>query len=90
LRLRLFARIARDCFNAELPVQYAVGMIFFNPDTAKAQIARANMQREIINAGLTRIGWRKVPIDTSVLGALALAGLPHIKQVFIGGEGLSG
>jgi len=82
-------QVARDCFNTELPAQYAVGMVFFNPDADKAQIARSHMEREIIAAGLTLYGWRKVPIDTSVLGPLALAGLPDIQQVFIGGEGLS-
>ncbi|NIF17549.1 glutamate synthase large subunit [Pantoea sp. Cy-639] len=81
--------VAREHFAAELPKQYAVGMVFFNQDPVKAQAARANMDREIVNAGLTLVGWRKVPIDTSVLGRLALERLPQIEQVFIGGEGLS-
>ena len=34
------------------------------------------------------VGWRKVPIDTSVLGELALARLPRIEQVFVAGPGL--
>lgn len=81
--------MAQEHFAAELPKQYAVGMVFFNQDPVKAQAARANMDREIVNAGLTLVGWRKVPIDTSVLGRLALERLPQIEQVFIGGEGLS-
>ncbi|AZL71072.1 MULTISPECIES: glutamate synthase large subunit [Pseudomonas] len=80
---------AQEHFAVELPKQYAVGMVFFNQDPVKAQAARANMDREIVNAGLTLVGWRKVPIDTSVLGRLALERLPQIEQVFIGGEGLS-
>ncbi|AZL76109.1 glutamate synthase large subunit [Pseudomonas sichuanensis] len=80
---------AQEHFATELPKQYAVGMVFFNQDPVKAQAARANMDREIVNAGLTLVGWRKVPIDTSVLGRLALERLPQIEQVFIGGEGLS-
>lgn len=85
----LFLRaIAREQFGRELPQQYAVGMVFFNQDPAKAEAARANMNREIEAAGLQLIGWRKVPIDTSVLGRLALERLPQIEQVFIGGEGL--
>ncbi|MDF5795169.1 hypothetical protein P4203_08805 [Pseudomonas aeruginosa] len=47
------------------------------------------MNREIVAAGLELVGWRKVPIDTSVLGRLALERLPQIEQVFIGGAGLS-
>ncbi|QZP26475.1 glutamate synthase large subunit [Pseudomonas mosselii] len=81
--------VAQEHFAVELPRQYAVGMVFFNQDPVKAQAARANMDREIVNAGLKLVGWRKVPIDTSVLGRLALERLPQIEQVFIGGEGLS-
>ncbi|WP_263226917.1 glutamate synthase large subunit [Pseudomonas alabamensis] len=81
--------VATEQFGVELPAQYAVGMVFFNQDPAKAEAARANMDREILAAGLQLVGWRKVPIDTSVLGQLALERLPQIEQVFIGGEGLS-
>ncbi|MEN8641507.1 glutamate synthase large subunit [Pseudomonas sichuanensis] len=86
---RFLRAMAQEHFATELPKQYAVGMVFFNQDPVKAQAARANMDREIVNAGLTLVGWRKVPIDTSVLGRLALERLPQIEQVFIGGEGLS-
>ncbi|MEB0076965.1 glutamate synthase large subunit [Pseudomonas sp. CCI3.2] len=81
--------MAQQHFDVELPKQYAVGMVFLNQDTAKADAARENMNREILAAGLQLIGWRKVPIDTSVLGRLALERLPQIEQVYIGGEGLS-
>lgn len=81
--------VAQEHFAVELPKQYAVGMVFFNQDPVKAEAARANMNREILAAGLKLVGWRKVPIDTSVLGRLALERLPQIEQVFIGGEGLS-
>lgn len=81
--------IAEETFQAALPAQYAVGMVFFNQDPAKAETARENMNREILAAGLQLIGWRRVPVDTRVLGRLALECLPIIEQVFIGGEGLS-
>ncbi|HXR00612.1 MAG TPA: glutamate synthase large subunit, partial [Pseudomonas sp.] len=81
--------VAQEHFGAELPRQYCVGMVFLNQDNAKSQAARDNMNREILAEGLTLIGWREVPIDTSVLGRLALERLPKIEQVFIGGEGLS-
>jgi len=81
--------VARETFGVELPAQYAVGMVFFNPDAACADAARTHMEREIRAAGLRLIGWRAVPVKPAVLGLLALAGLPRIEQVFIGGEGLS-
>ncbi|MCQ4296173.1 glutamate synthase large subunit [Pseudomonas stutzeri] len=79
---------ALEHFGAELPVQYAVGMIFLNPDASKADQARARLSEEIVAQGLTLIGWREVPIDTSVLGQLALERLPRIEQVFVSGDGL--
>ena len=86
----LFLRaVAKETFGADLPKQYAVGMVFFNQDPVKAEAARENMNREILAAGLQLVGWRKVPIDTSVLGRLALERLPQIEQVFIAGDGLS-
>ncbi|WP_439886524.1 glutamate synthase large subunit [Pseudomonas sp. MBLB4123] len=81
--------VAQEHFAVDLPAQYAVGMVFLNQDPAKAEAARENMNREILAAGLQLIGWRKVPVDTSVLGRLALERLPQIEQVFVGGEGLS-
>ncbi|MFP6785417.1 MAG: glutamate synthase large subunit [Pseudomonas sp.] len=81
--------VAKEQFAVELPKQYAVGMVFFNQDPVKAEAARENMNREIAAAGLQIVGWRKVPIDTSVLGRLALERLPQIEQVFIAGDGLS-
>ncbi|MCU1740160.1 MULTISPECIES: glutamate synthase large subunit [unclassified Pseudomonas] len=81
--------VAKATFGSDLPKQYAVGMVFFNQDPVKAEAAREHMNREILAAGLQLVGWRKVPIDTSVLGRLALERLPQIEQVFIGGEGLS-
>jgi glutamate synthase (NADPH/NADH) large chain len=58
----------------------------FNQDSVKASRFAAH-ECEILAAGLGLVaGWR-VPIDTSVLGRLALERLPQIGG--IGGEGLS-
>ncbi|MFC2971900.1 glutamate synthase large subunit [Azotobacter bryophylli] len=80
---------AQEHFNAELPGQYAVGMLFLSRDAGKAQAARERVNAEIAAQGLSLVGWREVPVDTSVLGPLALERLPRIEQVFVGGEGLS-
>ncbi len=79
---------ALEHFNAELPAQYAVGMIFLDQDASKADQARARLSEDIIAQGLTLVGWREVPVDTSVLGQLALERLPRIEQVFVSGDGL--
>lgn len=80
---------AQEHFGAELPGQYAVGMIFLSQDAGKAETARARVNEEIAAQGLTLVGWREVPVDTSVLGPLALERLPRIEQVFVAGDGLS-
>ncbi|SEI78082.1 glutamate synthase (NADPH) large subunit [Azotobacter beijerinckii] len=80
---------AQEHFGAELPGQYAVGMIFLGQDAGKADAARARLSDEIVAQGLTLMGWRQVPVDTSVLGRLALERLPRIEQVFVAGDGFS-
>src|SRR5690606_38218275 len=57
--------------------------------TAQADAARACFNEQIAAQGLTLVGWREVPVDTSVLGRLALERLPRIEQVFVSAEGLS-
>ncbi len=81
--------IAREQFNAELPAQYAVGMIFLSQDPAKAQAARDVLESEVAAQGLKLLGWRDVPVDPSVLGPLALERMPQIAQIFVTGDGLS-
>ncbi len=81
--------MARQHFDAELPALYAVGMIFLNQDPIRADAARACFNEQLAAQGLTLVGWREVPVDTSVLGRLALERLPRIEQVFVTGEGLA-
>ncbi|WP_417791454.1 glutamate synthase large subunit [Stutzerimonas xanthomarina] len=81
--------MAKQHFNADLPALYAVGMIFLSQDESKAEAARASLNEQIAAQGLTLVGWREVPVDTAVLGRLALERLPRIEQVFVSAEGLS-
>ena len=81
--------MAKQHFNAELPALYAVGMIFLSQNAAKAEAARASLSEQIAAQGLSLVGWREVPVDTTVLGRLALERLPRIEQVFVSADGLS-
>ncbi|MCG6976514.1 MAG: glutamate synthase large subunit [Acidiferrobacterales bacterium] len=69
--------------NIALADTYAVGMVFLNQDTAKADKARASLAEELTRQGLEVAGWRKVPVDPSACGEEALKTLPVIEQVFI-------
>ncbi len=84
-----FRTVAKEVFAVELKDNYAVGMVFLNQDQAKAQQAREAVEQQIIAEGLTVIGWRVVPVDSSVCGEIALESLPTIEQLFIGVNGKS-
>ncbi len=80
--------VARECFSSELTSLYAVGQIFLSDDSERAANARANVEACLRNEGLQVVGWRKVPVDKSVLGEIALAIVPHIEQVFVNATGI--
>lgn len=60
-----------------------VGQIFLNQDATAAQLGRDALEAALRDRGLKVLGWREVPVDTSVCGEIALAGLPRIEQVFV-------
>ncbi|MFC3092627.1 glutamate synthase large subunit [Alteromonas sediminis] len=67
----------------KLGKKYAVGMIFLSKDDALANQSIEVLNRELAQETLGVVGWRDVPVDESILGELALTGVPQIKQVFI-------
>ena len=77
-----FRKCAVD-LGFELNKQFAVGMIFLNSDNELQNAAREVLKKQIENQGLHLAGWRKVPVDPSVLGEQAKASLPEIVQVFV-------
>jgi glutamate synthase domain-containing protein 2/glutamate synthase domain-containing protein 1/formylmethanofuran dehydrogenase subunit C len=64
----------------DLPVEFGLGMAFFPPGREKE--ARAEVEKISALSGLRCCGWRKVPLDASILGPSAAATLPAILQVF--------
>ena len=66
-----------------LAKKYGVGMIFFSQDPVKAALAKKIIEQEIARETLTLVAWRAVPIDSSVLGPLALSSMPAISQVIV-------
>ncbi|RKS86089.1 glutamate synthase (NADPH) large subunit [Orbus hercynius] len=79
---RFFHLVAKD-EGWRLAANYAVGMLFLSQDEKQAQISRDIVEEELCKETLSLVGWRKVPIDRSVLGDIALSSLPKIEQVFI-------
>ncbi|MDO6738860.1 glutamate synthase large subunit [Wenyingzhuangia sp. 2_MG-2023] len=69
----------------EIPEQrkYAVGMVFLPKNSNQHKFCKDIFEKEITKQGLTVLGWRQVPVDSSQLGEIALASEPNIEQLFI-------
>ena len=46
--------------------------------------AKTIFENEVKAQGLSILGWRQVPVDSSQLGEIALASEPNIEQLFVG------
>ncbi|XWK86547.1 MAG: glutamate synthase-related protein [Phormidium sp.] len=68
----------------------AVGMVFLPPEAQKASIIRHVIERELVAENLTFIAWRKVPVETQVLGIQARENQPKIEQLIVKSETLKG
>ena len=51
---------------------FAVGQIFLNPDEEFAAKQRKILEKSLVRETLTVLGWREVPVNTSVCGEVAL------------------
>ena len=63
---------------------YAVGMVFLPKIENQYQYCKNTFEKEIKAQGLSILGWRKVPVDSSQLGEIAKASEPNIEQIFVG------
>ena len=79
------AYFKRVC-DFEIPAQraYAVGMVFLPKTTNQYNFCKTTFEKELVAQGLSILGWRKVPVDSSQLGEIALASEPNIEQLFVG------
>jgi glutamate synthase (NADPH/NADH) large chain len=72
------------------PRRYGMGVVFLPQDPGEAEFC-VNAFNEIVRReGLDLIAWRDVPTDRSVLGEIAAAAEPMVKQIFISSADLEG
>jgi glutamate synthase (NADPH/NADH) large chain len=64
--------------------QYGVGMMFLPRNAATRQACQETLQYYIEAEGQRVLGWRDVPVDSSVLGESIKPVEPVIRQIFIG------
>jgi len=65
---------------------YGTGLIFLPKDENDANICIEVLNKHIKNEGLTLVGYRDVPVDSTAPGKIASATEPAIKQVFVKGH----
>ena len=68
----------------ELPASgaYAVGIAFL-PAVGERSAAVAHIEQLAFEEGLEVLGWRTVPIDSSMIGPTALEYMPTMRQLFL-------
>ena len=82
-----FFRKACGALRMDLPPagEYGVGMLFLPRDPDRRALCRAAVERAAEDEGLRFLGWRDVPVDSSVLGRKALEEMPFVAQCFVSG-----
>ena len=83
--------IAQDFFKQQIrgakdaEGRIAVGMVFLpRTDFNGQERCRTIVETEVLGFGYSILGWRQVPVDTSVIGEKAIATRPEIEQIVIG------
>jgi len=72
--------------NIQLPPagEYGVGMLFLPRDAAARAACEKIVAARIAAEGQQLLGWRDVPVDSSILGVSVKKVEPVVRQVFIG------
>jgi glutamate synthase (NADPH) large chain len=78
---------SRECLRArvQLPAfgKYGVGVIFFPKDIQCREQCREIFERTARDMDIKVLYWRKVPVNTSGIGATALSVEPEMEHVFL-------
>ncbi len=79
--------LMEECSDLEMslpqPGEYGVGMIFFPKDSALKKACRTVIGNAVEKLGLHTMGYRKVPVDSTVIGETARKAEPDCEQIFI-------
>jgi glutamate synthase domain-containing protein 1 len=67
--------------------RYAIAVCFLPTDQERATAIQARIDDLVAEQGQRSLGWRDVPVDPGVPGALARPGMPRIRQLLVGADG---
>ena len=62
---------------------YGIGMIFFPKKPTAKEACRAAIGKAADKLGLKVLGYRKVPVNSNIIGETAFSSEPDIEQVFV-------
>ncbi|HUH74991.1 MAG TPA: glutamate synthase large subunit [Chitinophagales bacterium] len=81
----LFYKEEARKLNIDLPElgKYGTGLTFFPKYNVDKEKCREILYKVAKELKLTILGWRKLSVDNSLVGSLALSGEPDIEQIFI-------
>jgi len=79
--------LMEECSNLEMslpqPGEYGVGMIFFPKDSSLKKACRTVIGNAIEKLGLHSLGYRKLVVDSTVIGETARQAEPDCEQIFV-------
>ena len=85
-------RFLRMAVSFPLPPagRYATGIAFFPDREDLVALGIRQVERIAGEEGLEVLGWRDVPTEPSMIGRDARRTMPRMRQLFVGGNGVSG
>jgi glutamate synthase (NADPH/NADH) large chain len=66
---------------------YGVGLAFLPLDAEAAEKTMGRINVIVEDEGLRVVGWREVPVDSSMIGPTALSVVPSFRQLFVDDPG---
>ncbi len=78
------AKAEENGFALPAAGDYAVGVMFLPREGETRAIVEKTVEEIVVAEGQLFLGWRDVPVDSSVLGESVVGSEPVIRQVFIG------
>ncbi len=73
-------------FDLPEPGKYGTGLLFLPEEEREALLCQEVLNANFVDEGLELIGYRDVPVDSSVIGEIAKRTEPRIRQVFVKGN----
>ncbi|RJP17593.1 MAG: glutamate synthase large subunit [Deltaproteobacteria bacterium] len=77
---------------ASLPEEgnYGAGLVFLPRDRESAGFCTDLLEKTLDENGLRVVGWREIAVKSEVLGDIARASEPYVRQIFVAGKDVIG